>query len=255
MKINNYQINSDNRRNLAFIGEVSEPKIQEKPQVEQGPQKIQQKETPKKFNFPVLLTTITGTILPILVIRKYQGRSINNVALKYMGFKAKAKEILKSFDIEYGLKEMLFTGFGSIAGGLSGGLIFNKDEDKKCKIKESVFQAGNIVIPTSIVAGLLKLTEKCKNPKAILPKIAAVIAGIGLGMPLAAVISNKINNTIMDKDTPCKRKLRVKDCFVHVDDLVGALVLAKIPFADKLHVEQLLPILYGMCGYEVGTQK
>lgn len=255
MKINNYQKNSDNRRNLAFTGEVSEPKIREKSQVEQVPQKIQQKDKSKKFNFPVFLTMIAGTILPILVIRKYQGTGLKNGALKGTDFKAKAKEVLKSFDIKYGLKEMLFTSFGSIVGGLSGGLIYNNDEDQKCKIKEAVFQFGNIAIPTSIVAGLLKLTEKCKNPKAILPKIGAVIAGIGAGMPIAAVTSNKINNTIVDKDNQCKRKLRFKDCFVHIDDLVGALVLAKIPFADKLHVEQLLPVLYGMCGYEAGTEK
>lgn len=254
MKINNYQINSNARKNLAFTGEVSEPKNQEKTQIEKISQKTQEKEKSKKFNFPVLINTIAGTILPILVIRKYQGIGLKNDALKGMNFKAKAKEVLKSFNIEYGLKEMLFTGFGSIVGGLLGGLIFNKDENKKCKIKEAIFQFGNIAIPTSIVAGLLNLTEKCKKPKAILPKVLAVIAGVGTGMPIAAITSNKINNTIVDKDNPCKRKLKFKDCFVHIDDLVGALVLAKIPFADKLHADKILPALYGMCGYEAGAK-
>ena len=255
MNINAYQINSNIKRDVTSNGTVSEPKAQEKTQAEKSPQKALQKEKSKKFSLPVLLTTIAGIILPILVIRKYQGKTLQSVGLRGMDFKAKAKEVLKSFNIEYGLKEMLLTSFGSIAGGLSGGLLFNKDENKKCKVKESVFQFSNIAIPTSIVAGLLRLTEKCKNPKAIFPKIAAAIAGIGVGMPIAAITSNKINNTIVDKDNQCKRKLRVKDCFVHIDDLVGALILAKIPFADKLHADKILPALYGICGYESGTKK
>jgi hypothetical protein len=203
----------------------------------------------------VLLATIAGTILPILLIRKYQGKTLQSGTFKGLDFKTKTKEILKSFNIEYGLKEMLFTSFGSTLGGLSGGLLFDKKENKKCKIKESVFQLSNIAIPTSIIAGLLKLTEKCKNPKAILPKIAAVITGIGVGMPIAAITSNKINNTIVDKDNQSKRKLKIKDCFVHIDDLVGALILTKIPFADKLHADKILPALYGICGYEAGTKQ
>lgn len=213
------------------------------------------KKEPKKNNFLIFLTTVAGTLLPILVIRKYQGKTLNTGVLKGLDFKSKAKEVFKSFNIEYGLKEMLFTSFGSILGGLSGGLLFKKDENKKNKIKESIFQFSNSSIPTIIVAGLLKLAEKSKNPKAILPKITAVITGIGAGMPIAAITSNKINNTIVDKDNSCKRKLRVKDCFVHLDDLIGALVLAKIPFADKLHVDKILPVLYGMCGYESGVKR
>lgn len=214
-----------------------------------------QKEKSKKVSLQVIATTFVGTLIPMLIIRKYQGKGLTIMALKGMNPSAKIKALVKSFDMTYGLKEMFLTSFGSITGGLSGGLIFNKNEDKKCKIKESVFQFSNIVIPTSIVAGLLKLTEKNKNPKSILPKIAAVITGIGIGMPFAATISNTINNKIIDKNHPHKRRLRFKDCFVHVDDLISALVLAKIPFADKLHVEQLLPILYGFCGYEAGSKQ
>ncbi len=255
MNINACQINSNIKRDLTFNGAVVEPEAQEKTQVETSPQQTLQKEKSKKFSLPVLLTTSAGTILPILVIRKYQGKSLQSGVFKGTDFKAKAKEILKSFNIEYGLKEMLLTSFGSVFGGLAGGLVVDKKENKKSKMKEAVFQLSNIAIPTSIVAGLLKLTEKCKNPKAIFPKIVAVIAGIAVGMPIAAVTSNKINNTIVDKDNQCKRKLRLKDCFVHIDDLVGALILAKIPFAEKLHADKILPALYGMCGYEVGTKQ
>ena len=259
MEINNYQTTT--KRAPIMAGENTASSTQQKkqeattlPQVSSvAPAKEDKKA--KKFKLPVLLTTIAGTILPILVIRKYQGKTLQSGCFKGLDFKSKAKAVLKSFNIEYGLKEMLFASFGSTLGGLSGGLLFDKKENKKAKIKESVFQLSNIAIPTSIIAGLLKLTEKCKNPKAILPKVAAVVAGIATGMPLATIASNKINNTIMDKDNQAKRKLRLKDCFVHIDDLVGALILTKIPFADKLHADKILPALYGICGYEAGTKQ
>lgn len=207
------------------------------------------------INIPVTATTTLGTILPFLIIRKYQGKTLEKAALQGMDFISKAKTVLKSYNIEYGLKEMLLTSFGSIAGGLSGGILFNKEESKKAKIKESVFQFANIAIPTSIVAGLLKFTDKSKNFKGVLPKIASVIMGIGVGMPIASFLSNELNNSIIDKSNQNKRKICLKDCFVHIDDLVGALALAKIPFADKLHVDKILPVFYGLCGYEAGTKK
>jgi len=204
-----------------------------------------------------LATTIAGTIIPMLIIRHYQGKTLAKGELKGLEFKEKSKAVLKSLNIEYGLQEMIYTSFGSIAGGLFGGLALNKNEDKskKAKIKEAIFQFSNIAIPTSIVAGLLKLSEKGKGTVGVLFKIASVFVGVGAGMPIAAAVSNKINNTVVDKENPDKRKLRLKDAFVHVDDLVGAVALAKVPFLDKLPIDKILPILYAMCGYEAGTKE
>jgi len=214
-------------------------------------------EKPKKINAPVIATTAVGTMIPLLLIRRYQGLGLKVGALKGMDFKSKIKTVFKSFSIKYDLKEMLFMSYGSVFGGLAGGLLFDNKEKKKAKakIKEAVFQLSNIAIPTCIVAGLLKLSENSKKLKGIFPKIASVVLGIGAGMPLASVVSSKINNSIIDKDNPSKRKIRLKDCFVHVDDLIGALVLSKIPFADKLHAEKVLPVLYGICGYEAGVER
>ena len=207
------------------------------------------------FNAPVLATTVAGTLIPMLIIRKYQGKSLKPEVLKGIDLKLKAKAVLKSFNIEYGLKEMLFTSFGSILGGLSGGLLLDKKENSKSKIKEFIFQFSNIAIPTSLVAGLLNLTTKNKKFQGVSFKIASVALGIGAGMPIAAMASNKINNTIIDTDNCGKRKLRLKDCFVHIDDLIGALVLSKMPFVDKLQIDKFLPVLYGVCGYETGIKK
>ncbi|MEI8390676.1 MAG: hypothetical protein WCG23_12435 [bacterium] len=117
-------------------------------------------ETSKKINIPVIATTAVGTLIPMLIIRKYQGKSLKINALKGMDFVTKAKTVLKSFNIDYGFKEMLFASVGSVLGRLAGGLLFRKDEDKKTKVKESVFQFTNIAIPTSIVAFLLNNSNK-----------------------------------------------------------------------------------------------
>lgn len=37
------------------------------------------------------------------------------------------------------------------------------------------------------------------------------------------------------------------------DDAVAICVLAKIPFADKIHIERVLPFIYSICGYRSGT--
>lgn len=227
---------------------------------------IQTKETKdkkKKFDFGIAITTTAGTLLPIALIRKYQGKTIQKGALRGITTCAKIKTVLKSFDIDYGLKEILLTSCGSILGGLFGGLlgglfdrtILGKNENKKPKIKESIFQFCTIAIPTAIVAFLLNLSDKCKNLRGIFSKIASLLIGIGAGMPLSVMLFNKINNNYIDKNKQQKRKLRPKDYFVHIDDIIGALILAKIPLANKLHTDRILPLLYGTCGYEVGTKK
>ena len=216
---------------------------------------------PKKkggSKLPIAISTAIGTLIPMLVIGRYQGKFFKPEVLRGLGFFDKAKTVLKSIDINYGLNEMLLISVGSILGGLSGGLLFDKGHDKessrKSKIKESVFQFLNIAVPTTIVAKLLKVSEKAKSSRQIPLKIASVIGGVGVGMPLAAIIANKVNGTFVDKDAP-KRKLRIKDIFVHVDDLVSTLVLLKLPIVHKLNLEKAIPVLYGMCGWEAGTKK
>lgn len=255
---------------------------------------VEPKPEKEKFNSTVALATAVGTILPILLIRKYQGKSIPKGSFKNVprefknlmaAFKPKdgdslkaslkkadiksIKDIVKSFHIEYELKEMLLVSFSSILGGIAGGLIGDKEEKPVTKVKEGVFQFINVAIPTSIVAGLLGVTGKYPKLSGTLPKIAAVALGIGGGMPLAAVVSNTINNKVVDTDCKTKRELKLKDCFVHVDDVLGAILLAKgslvKPAAGAAAsaagdvveglVSAVLPFLYASCGYEAGTKK
>ncbi|MFA6990396.1 MAG: hypothetical protein WC197_10030, partial [Candidatus Gastranaerophilaceae bacterium] len=92
-----------------------------------------QKVSKTKSNLPIIATSIIGTLIPLLILKKTQ----------------KAKSLL---NVQYEtLKEVLFVGFGSIAGGLCGGLAFGDKKDSKKVIKESVFQYLNFAIPACIV--------------------------------------------------------------------------------------------------------
>lgn len=216
---------------------------------------IKSKDIEKSSKRRILASTIATTAASFLIIRKYQGRSLKMADLKGLGAWEKTKKIAKSFNIKTELKEMILMGFGSVSGGLAGGLLFDKTGKKKNKIKESVFQFMNILVPTSLVAGMISLIEKNKNPKMIWLKIPATIGGIAVGMPAAAVVSNKINNNFVDKNAEHERKLKLKDCFVHVDDFISALVLSKIPFIDKIQADKILPAIYSVCGYEAGAKQ
>ena len=54
------------------------------------------------------------------------------------------------------------------------------------------------------------------------------------------------------KDKYPDRKLTLKDTIANLDDMIGLLVLAKFPLAEKLHIEKLLPFIYALCGFRAG---
>ena len=91
-------------------------------------------------------------------------------------------------------------------------------------------------IPTWIVAGVMKLSEMSKNYNNIPSKIGSVILSLAVGMYGTATISNLLFDPL---DKKPDRKLTLKDCIVNADDAIGVLVLAKIPFVDKLHIFRL----------------
>ena len=215
----------------------------------------------EKLNLPVLCTTALGTLASLLFIRKYKGMSIKNDLMKLSrssDIKTNLKNIANFFDINTGLKEMLFLGAGSILGGLTGGIITDKSRHTKNKIKEGVYQFTNIAIPASFVTGLLKLAEisKISNPiNTRIAKIGAVIVGIGAGMATSTLISNKINNSVVDNKLQSKRSIILKDGIMQLDDISFALILANPKLAGKLCLNKIIPLLFLTCGYEAGKQK
>lgn len=200
----------------------------------------------KHFSVLALLGSLAGVIAPTIYFgkKKYPKLELDSL-----------KNIYKAIDIDYGLKEILTVGYGGLAGGLVGGLIDKKEPKKLDKIQEAVYQSMNVAFPAVLVAGAMKMCEKIPNLNNSVSKFSASAIGMFIGINLAVKLANKVDNKIFDKyNIEPDRKFKKKDIVVHVDDLVGALVLAKIPFAEKFHVNKIIPLIYSWCGFHVGEK-
>lgn len=178
-------------------------------------------ESDVKTKAKIAAGSIAATLLPMIYFAKKQNG---------------LKKILDIFKIKYELKEVIALSSASIAGGALTGIAVDKKQTVN-KNKRRCFQFMNATVPTMLVGGameLIKDNEKYKNSKPV--KVAAIVTGLIAGMPLAAFISNIINDP---KDKEPDRKLTLKDSIINMDDALGALVVAKIPVVDKLHLEKL----------------
>lgn len=174
--------------------------------------------------------TTLGTAIPMAVMMKKQG----------------VKNPLK---LTYGLKEMLILSSTSILGAVGLSMYNESKETNKKKLNEGLFQFTNATFPAIMVWGGLEICKKVKQLNNVPSKIITTLAGIFAGMKLAASATNKICDP---KDLVPDRKHDLKDTLANADDLVGALILAKVPFIDRLKIDKLLPVIYGYCGYRAG---
>ena len=173
---------------------------------------------------------VLGTAVPMTVMMK----------------KRKIKNPLK---LNYNMSDMIMLSATSIAGSVAVGMIGENKTTNQNKFKEGLFQFFNASIPTWIAGGCLKLSEGSKHFNNTFGKISAMLGGLIVGMYGAASLSNVISDP---HDKQPDRKLTLLDCVANIDDAVGALVLAKFPCADKLHLESFLPLIYSYCGYRAG---
>lgn len=200
----------------------------------------------KRVSALALAGSAIGVLAPILAIAKKKNPGIKLNSLK---------NIYQATKIKYELKEILTVGYGGLFGGLIGGLADRKEPNKLDKIQEGTFQFLNISCPTILVAKTVDICEKHKklnkNPVKLLGSAAAMFAGINI----AVFAANKIDNKLFDKyNVEPDRKFKKKDFVVHIDDLVGSLVLAKLPIANKLHPEKILPLIFAWSGFSVGEK-
>ena len=186
-----------------------------------------------EFSTKVKATTgaVIGTAIPLLYFNR-KNPSFKNI-----------------LHMKYGLKEMLVTSLSGILGGTVFGMIGEPARRRVRKRKEAIFQIMNSTLPLVSVAGFLALSKKVKSLDNRPAKILGTVLGVAFGMIAGAKISNKINDP---KDLEPDRKIGVKDAIANVDDVFGALVLAKFPFIEKLHVEKFLPVIFAWCGYRAG---
>lgn len=164
----------------------------------------------------------------------------------------KQRKIKNPLKMEYGLQDMLILSGTSVTGGVVAGMIGEDKKTRRCMLKEGVFQFLNASIPTWIIGGVLKLPESSHKFNNAPTKIFSVLGGLIVGMFGSAHVSNLIFDP---KDKEPDRKLTFKDCIVNADDVLGALVLAKFSFIEKLHLDKLLPAIYAYCGIRAGNAK
>ncbi len=217
-----------------------------------GKNKNSKGEGAKKAGIAAL--SLVSTVLPILAIRKSQGKCLNKDVFQKLSTKDKGKELWKSFSIDYGFKEMMLVGLSSIMGGVTGGILFDKDVNPKEKTKEGIHKALALSIPTALVAAGVTLLEKAKIKNPIF-KALPVIFGVGVGMPVANKISNSINKNVFKEKNYKERKIKADDYLMHSDDIVSTLVLLKVPFVNTLQLDKILGLIYAHEGYEAGSTK
>lgn len=171
-----------------------------------------------------------GVLIPMLISSKLQKKNIWNM--------------------KYKLPEMASMAFCANVGGIITSSVGKDKKEKKKKLNEGIFQVLNSVLPMSFVDGGLKLCEKFKKTNNAPVKIAASVIGVAAGTQLGIRLSNKITDP---KDLVPDRKYTAKDAIANLDDAVSILVLGKVPFADKIHIDKFLPFIYGYSGYRSGT--
>ena len=128
-----------------------------------------------------------------------------------------------------------------------------RKEDIKNKWKEGAFQMLLTATPMLLVDNTIKFCEKSEN-KLInnsASKLGISAVGVFIGSHLALAVSNKLRNEFETKKK--QRELKPIDMIANLDDAVAMMVLAKVPFANKINIDKLLPFIYTFCGYRSGT--
>lgn len=196
----------------------------------------------KRTSVLAVLGSVSAVLASTLYFAKKQNPSLNLNSIK---------NIFKAANFHYGQREVFTISTAGVLGGLAGGLFDRKEKHKLKKIEEATFQITNVALTSTLVNQSAKLCEKVKVLNNPVAKIASSILGIGVGAYTAVAISNKLDDKFFDKyNHDPERILKHKDFVVHLDDFLGALILAKIPFVDKLN--RVLPLIYTWSGYHVG---
>lgn len=168
-------------------------------------------------------------------------------------------------------EDLLKLAAGSILGGLTGGLLTDKKENAKPKVRESLQQFfGNITIPVSILALNMHLLDKSKFKMPLLketrkfasklnplikqvPRIGITIASLFGGLALGNKIMNKVNDKIFNGKE--NREVKPSDFSAHADDLCFASsFIFKSPKVQGV-ISRILPATFLVAGYEAGTHK
>lgn len=178
---------------------------------------------------------------------------------------------LKNFN--YSERDMLLIGAGSVLGGLTAGLVTDKNKENKVpKIREATQQmVGSIACPIGFLAVGNKILEKTKfklpqinstskpaqianSVLKVLPKVVVTIGSLVSGMEVGNKVMNVINNKVFKEEV--KHNVKPEDYLVHADDIcVGANVLLKDVKAISGITSKILPATFIISGTKTGMAK
>lgn len=200
--------------------------------------------------------------------------SAMGIAASVAGVYALAKKgnpALALKNLSYSEKDALLIGAGSIIGGLTGGVIADKEkENNKYKVREAVQQfVGNTLFPIGFLMAGNKVLSKTgfKLPKiaannkiakvlnpviSAIPKTVVTLASLTVGMNIGNSVVNKFNNKIFKEDV--KHNIKPEDFLVHADDIcLTANMLLKDVSAISKFTSKALPLTFMVSGAKTGN--
>lgn len=195
---------------------------------------------------------------PLVKVASVGGSALASLAFLFTAAKLQYKSAFKlkhmfKLDYQNPLKAMALATTATM-GGLAGGLIADKKETRKHKLKEGMHQfLGNIITPISIVGIAVSIVEKrniSETKKKIYSGLAAM-GGVAAGVTIGNKIASKVNGWIFKEDDT--RKVKAKDFGIHVDDIMTWLAFTGKGEGIKNFIGKALPAVYLLCGYEAGT--
>lgn len=237
-----------------------------------------QEKAPTKVKLGAFLGTLTGVALAMLYtfkkgkniegLKEIKGiKDINNYFYNLAHIKYKDNYINTEGKEKptYAIEKLISVlTLGSVGGGLLGGVITDKKENRKAKYREAVIQViGNIFTPLLCVdlgirgfekffepgvTKLMHLGEKTRGIPKFVVSIGCLVGGLFLG--------NKVGNIINEKAFNIKdnRKIKLADLSPQLDDACVAISLVASS-AEKISapVNRVIPLALMIAGYSTGV--
>lgn len=245
------------------------------------PQKYSRKvDNNQRIKRTAAISSFVGMSTALALVCKKQGFSLNPKVIANTPIKEWAIFKIAKRGRQHGRpplqieeKEILALATGSVAGGLVGGAISDRN-NMKAKGREALTQLlGNVITPVACVGGIARLYGKYeKQIKSVMPTVnthgkkslrilnkfsrnlpAVTLTGGALAVGIAA--GNKVTNLINEKlfGQKTKRHIKTTDFAPHVDDLCLAITLMgskNSPLASG--ITRTVPLFLAVPGYQVG---
>lgn len=218
-----------------------------------------QEKAPAKVKIGVFLTTLIGVAAAMFATFKSKKLPVNSVK-DYFSNLVHIKYNKEEEEVE---KLVGRLAIGSVGGGLLGGILFDKKENRKAKYREAIIQLiGNIFTPLLCVSLGSRGFEKYLNPKIVkglnlkgkAQEIPKIISSAGF-LVAAIFLGNKVGNFINQKlfNVNDNRKLKLSDMSPHIDD--ACLALSLVASDSSATISRIIPAALMVAGYSTGVMQ